>query len=191
MGVPVFDVGLPHELIGQTMKTTLDRRHALSPGKAPCGTHRTHHGFRAGVGKTHFVDLRTQSFDLLHHQGVKFGGKTRQGAAALNLRNHCFVNPLVAITQNDWPIAQTEIHIGFAVHIEQFATLGTLDEDGAVGAPVAVVFSHALGHVQHRFLQQLRLTAHGFNASPCGGRSNMPTRSSSNFTTCSSAASSP
>ena len=173
------------------MKTTLDRRHALSPRKAPCGTHCAHHRFGSRVGKTHFVDLRTQGFDLLHHQGVELGRKTRQGAAALYLPNHRLVNPLVAIAQDNWAIAQTEIHIGFAVHIEQFATLGALDEDGAIGAPVAVVFRHALGHVPHRFLQQLRLTAHGCRASPCGGRSNIPTLSSSNFTTCSSAASSP
>ena len=165
------------------MERTFDDGDAVPLGEATGGAHCAHHGFGARVGETHFVDLRAQRFDLLHHEGVEFGGKAGEGAALCDLFDDGLVHTGIAVAQDDGPVAQTEIDKVAAIFIGQGAALGMGHKHGAVFAPITVVLGHALRHVQMRFGQQTLLLAHG--------RSRWPTRSSSNFTTCNSAASGP
>ena len=145
--VPVFDVGLPHHLVKQTMEAALDHGDALAPGEAARGAQGAHHRLGAGVGKAHFVDLRAQGLDLLHDLGIEFGGKTRHRATALDLRHHRRIHPLVAVTQDDGAIAQAKVNEFFAIDIGDAAALGALQKNRLFLAPIAVVLGHALGHV--------------------------------------------
>ena len=129
------------------MEAALDHGDALAPGEAARGAQGAHHRLGAGVGKTHFVDLRTQGLDLLHHLGIEFGGKTRHRATALDLRHHRRVNPRVAVTQDDGAVAQAKVNEFFAIDIGDAAALGALQKNRLFLAPIAVVLGHALGHV--------------------------------------------
>ena len=155
--VPVFNVGLPHHLVKQAMETALDHGDALAPGETARGAQGAHHSLGARVGKTHFVDLRTQGLDLLHHLGIELGGKTRDRATALDLRHHRRVHPLVAVTQDDGAIAQAKVNELFAIDIGDATALGAFQKNRLFLAPIAVVFRHALGHVHMGLAHQCGL----------------------------------
>ena len=159
-GLPIFNIGFPHQFVVQTMETAFNKCNSLTSRETSGGAHCAHHGFRARVSKTHFVYVRTQGFDLLDHFCVKLGGKTGQGCGLFDLSNDGIIHTRVLVTQNDRSVTQSEINIGFAIAVSQFATLGVLNEDSFIVAPIAVVLCHALRHVQMRFLHQL-LLLHG------------------------------
>ena len=79
-GLPIFNIGLPHQFVIQTMETAFDKCNSLASCETSGGANCTHDGLSAGVGKPHFVYLRAHGFDLLDHVNVNRRGKTGQCA---------------------------------------------------------------------------------------------------------------
>ena len=112
--------------------------HDLVAARVGAGdTHRVHRGFGAGHGHPDLVDPAGQLLDQLHRADLVLA-RQREADAAAHPLVHVVVDALVAVAEDDRPVAHPQIDEPIAVEVPDLAALAPIHVDRVL-APRAEV----------------------------------------------------